>query len=702
MKKTILCTALLSLCSFGLLAQSAKTGIFLAVMQPSNEVPAINDTSSANAIIYVHAVFDAAGNVVSGSVDFDVSTRFSGAVTATGLHIHNAAAGVNGAIVIPTDVNGSDKSIAVDATGRVRIQKQVQFPQTTPAVALSTIQDMVDNPQNYYVNIHTTVSPGGAMRGQLLRSEATVLMGMMSPKNEVPPTPVTASGVASVVLIRGFDTTGKVAAAEAIFNLDYTGFDPGVVFTGFHIHNGAAGINGPVVINSGIGSGAASVNADPTGAGNLNYLIPMSPLDASFATEVGTVNSLFSDPSQQYINIHTTVYGGGVMRDQMRHLEEGTFQVNMLASNETPPIAGLTANANTAIHYFLLRNPDGTLAAGTMIFDVNYRGFSAGTTFTGLHVHEGAPGVAGPVLFPSGVDANANKVVSDTGNGNIFRVTNVSSTAALAALNRLVQNPNNFYSNLHTTLNPGGAVRAPLMAAPLAKGNIGGVLANASTVSTLAPGEVAAIYGTNLSPITSDLSGFNGISALATSMNGVSVTIGGIKAPLYAVTPGQINVQVPFEVALGSQAQPVIVTNAAGDSVAFNVTVAGAAPSIFDLDGKGLASVVKNADFSLLTQANRAKAGDVVVIYLTGLGQTTPAMQTGALVVPPAGGFNNTSTVTVTIGGQNAPVAYSIASPFFAGLYQVAVTVPSGVTGNVPVVVTSGSAKSNSLNIPVQ
>jgi hypothetical protein len=61
-----------------------------------------------NVIVFVHAIRDNNGNVTSGSVDFHVATRFSGAVTVTGLHIHNAAAGVAGPIVIPTDVNGSE------------------------------------------------------------------------------------------------------------------------------------------------------------------------------------------------------------------------------------------------------------------------------------------------------------------------------------------------------------------------------------------------------------------------------------------------------------------------------------------------------------------------------------------------------------------------------------------------------------------
>jgi uncharacterized protein (TIGR03437 family) len=234
----------------------------------------------------------------------------------------------------------------------------------------------------------------------------------------------------------------------------------------------------------------------------------------------------------------------------------------------------------------------------------------------------------------------------------------------------------------------------------MGKANIGGIAANASTITTVAPGAVVSIYGTNLSAFGSGLTGFSGISALPTSMNGVSVTVGGKTAPLYAVFPDQINIQVPFEVAAGQQ--PVVVTTAAGGSNTFNVTVANVAPSIFDLDGKGQGAILKNSDFSLITASNRAKAGDVILIYLTGLGQTTPAVQTGALVTPPSGGFNNTANVTVTIGGVNANVVYSIASPSFAGLYQIAVTVPGSVSGSAPLEVTSGTAKSNTVILQVQ
>jgi uncharacterized protein (TIGR03437 family) len=700
MKKLVQSTCLLLLSAAAVLAQESGTKVFLALMQPGNEVPAITDTSSGNVIIYVHGIVDKNDNVVSGSVDFDVTTKFSAGVTVTGLHIHAAAAGVNGSIVIPTDVNGTDKSITIDSTGRTRIQKQVQFPSTSPAVALSTLQDLLKNPANYYVNIHTTVNPGGAMRGQLVPAEVTLLGAAMSTQNEVPATTVTGSGIANVAVFRGRAPNGSVALATAIFNLDYKDFAPATVFTGFHIHNGAAGINGPVIINTGL-SGTNTITVDSTGGGNLNIVVPMSPLDASFANEVATVNSLFTNPTaNQYINIHSTQFPGGVMRDQLRPTEAVNFDVNMLTANETPAIAGLTGTGQSNLNLLLVRGADGSVKGGTVVFDINYRNFPAPTTFTGLHIHQGAAGANGGIVIQSGVDANAGKVVSDTGNGNIFRIVNVTTDAGLAALNGIVANPNGFYVNLHTTVNPGGAMRDQL-AGPLSKPAITGIGANASSVTAAAPGAIISIYGSNLSPVESGLDGFSNLTALATGMNGVTVTVGGVKAPFYYVGPSQINVQVPFEVTAGSQ--PVVVTNSAGSATA-NLTVAAAAPSIFFVDQNGTGAVVKLPDYSLIGPNNPAKAGDTLVIFLSGLGQTTPAMQTGAVVGTLPSGFYNTVPVTVTIGQGNvqAPVIASVASPGFAGLYQVAVTVPSGVTGRVLMNVRVGTVLSNAVFVNVQ
>jgi uncharacterized protein (TIGR03437 family) len=111
--------------------------------------------------------------------------------------------------------------------------------------------------------------------------------------------------------------------------------------------------------------------------------------------------------------------------------------------------------------------------------------------------------------------------------------------------------------------------------------------------------------------------------------------------------------------------------------------------------------VLKNADFSLVRPDNPAAAGDILLIYSTGLGQTTPPQETGKPV--PQSPFAKTGDVIVTIGGGIADVFYSLASPGFVGLYQTAVRMPAGVTaGNAGVTLKMGSASSNTVMIAVR
>src|SRR5260370_22152138 len=254
-------------------ADTVATVPFLGNMLPQNETPHTSINSSATAIILVHEVLDASGALKSGSVEFTVIYKFPAANTVTGLHIHNAAAGLPGNIVLPTDINGTTNSVAVDATGAGTINKQVQFGTAAGQPALSVITDMLANPANYYVNIHTTDFPGGAMRSQLLPAQRTVLMAQMSPLNEVPPIANSkASAIASVRVLRALDSGGTLLAGVVTFDANYTGFLDPTTLTGFHIHGpiGPAGINSGVAINTGIGGGAASVPTGPGGAGNLH------------------------------------------------------------------------------------------------------------------------------------------------------------------------------------------------------------------------------------------------------------------------------------------------------------------------------------------------------------------------------------------------------------------------------------------------
>ena len=135
----------------------SATPVFKLHLKPNQEVPPIKGLK-ADAVGSV--TFDlersAAGAITSGEVIFYFNYSFEGSVTITGLHIHQGAKGVNGPIVVSSNV-----STFTDADGKGNVTAVVTG--TSP----STLQAILDNPRNYYVNLHTSVNTGGAMREQM-------------------------------------------------------------------------------------------------------------------------------------------------------------------------------------------------------------------------------------------------------------------------------------------------------------------------------------------------------------------------------------------------------------------------------------------------------------------------------------------------------------------------------------------------------
>jgi uncharacterized protein (TIGR03437 family) len=235
--------------------------------------------------------------------------------------------------------------------------------------------------------------------------------------------------------------------------------------------------------------------------------------------------------------------------------------------------------------------------------------------------------------------------------------------------------------------------------------NSGGVVNNASygQSSSVAPGSIAALFGTNLTDGTSCLppacnaTFTNG--KLGTTMAGAQVTVNGTPVPIFYATPAQLGIQIPFEVTETSATVSVSIAGQA--STPATVTLAPVAPGIFTAsqDGKG-AGAITHVDGSLVTTQNPAHAGELVILYATGLGQVTPAVPTGAL---PAGASNTVAPVTLTIGGINVIPDFAGLSGCCAGLNQINVRIPAGVgSGNaVPVVLNIGGKSSNTATIAV-
>lgn len=184
------------------------------------------------------------------------------------------------------------------------------------------------------------------------------------------------------------------------------------------------------------------------------------------------------------------------------------------------------------------------------------------------------------------------------------------------------------------------------------------------------------------------------------TLNGVTVSVGGVEAPVYFVSATQINFLMPY--ALDPGVKPVVVRTAGGT---FNgtVRVLGSAPGLFVQDtANPPKGAILNQNSSLNTSANPARRGEVIQIYGTGPGRVTGGTVVDGAAV--SGLLSSTSLPQVFIGGVEARVQFSGLTPGLAGLWQVNAFVPEQafLTGRVPVRVYVDGIDSNEVGVFVQ
>ncbi|MDQ2949743.1 MAG: hypothetical protein M3Y27_28025 [Acidobacteriota bacterium] len=206
-------------------------------------------------------------------------------------------------------------------------------------------------------------------------------------------------------------------------------------------------------------------------------------------------------------------------------------------------------------------------------------------------------------------------------------------------------------------------------------------VANAASFAQgpLAPGTIVSIFGKGLAR--------NTVSAtsvpLPLTLDGTSVTVGDQSLPLFFVSSGQVNAQLPFQVQNGSAL--LTVRNAAGSAAALPITIAAASPAIFTTtsDGKGPAISV-HADFRLVEKltGENATIDETIVLFCTGFGSVDNFNTAGA-PGPSSPLANTTQKTGVLMDGRPAQVSFSGLAPGFAGVYQVNFIVPRGVGGDV-------------------
>ena len=337
-----------------------------------------------------------------------------------------------------------------------------------------------------------------------------------------------------------------------------------------------------------------------------------------------------------------------------------------------------------------------------------------------LHLIETATpdGFAGRTTFPVPLDST---VVDDCGkpvsNGSVFATfSNGDPGIALRGIGggRYVQTwtPASTSGSL-----PGGTVSVALRVfapgyKPASQELIGTVSADSLPVirtggvlnnfypqpgAAVAPGAAVQIFGSAFGTSTAQGTITNG--RLSTNLGGVSVKIGGIDAPLYYTSAGQINAQVPAELVVNRQHQVIVNVNGVY-SKPEPINVVAVQPGIAAYqDGHVIA---QDTGYNLITVQHPAHAGDVIVLYLTGMGPTSPPVATG--VPAPRTPLAEVTTQTqVTIDGAPAQVIFAGLSPDSVGLYQIDVRIPDGAkTGDLAIVVMQNGATSNTALLPVR
>ena len=154
------------------------------------------------------------------------------------------------------------------------------------------------------------------------------------------------------------------------------------------------------------------------------------------------------------VGIVALVLVGGATAKKPALSATPVFKLDLKPNQEVPPIKRLKADAVGSVTFDLERSATGAITSGEVIFYFNYS-FPGSVNITGLHIHQGAKGTNGGIV----VSANVAPFTDADGHGNITTVVTGTSPATLQAI---LDNPRNYYVNLHTSVNPYGAMRAQM------------------------------------------------------------------------------------------------------------------------------------------------------------------------------------------------------------------------------------------------
>jgi uncharacterized protein (TIGR03437 family) len=331
-------------------------------------------------------------------------------------------------------------------------------------------------------------------------------------------------------------------------------------------------------------------------------------------------------------------------------------------------------------------------AVGTLVTSAPGAALQVSPASVTLSVTDGSPGASTTVNLSSpsapwmAAVAPNNRTTKWLSLGKASGIGSVPIQASGAGLSSGVYNAIVVITSGQVPLN----VPVTLIVNPSLISKIAAVVNNFSGTTTAAPGEMVAVFGTRMAPAVTPAVASR--LPLPFSLNGVSATVNGVSAPMYYVSPTQIDLQIPYETGAGPA---VLAINNNGNIAAFPLQVSATAPGVFNTPLDALTGVLSTT----------IAQNQFLVLYVTGEGDVTPTLTTGATPArqaDPAKYPMPRQAVTVTIGGVPANVLFAGIPNGIATETQINIQVPANAPlGKQDLIVSVGGVASPPVSVTV-
>src|ERR1019366_1934566 len=431
---------------------------------------------------------------------------------------------------------------------------------------------------------------------------------------------------------------------------------------------GASPANQTLSVSSGSGSAGVSFTVGGTTNNGGNWL----------STSVGTGATPLNPLT---VIVSSNLLGVGTYSGNIQISPNGGLNVNVPVNLSITAAAGVSATPTSLT--FTYRNGDAAPTAQPLSV-IASGGTSLGFTVTTTTASGGNWLVATPAIgnTPNTVSVSINTA-------NIIGVGNYTGTVLVAGASGAAG---------ATSVSVSLSVTAPLPTVT--------AVTNAGSYASgsISPGEIITLFSPKdgsrpIGPATPAGLTLDSNGKVATTLGGTQVLINGTPCPLTFASALQVNAVVPYEVK-GFVNATVLVKFLGQTSNGVAVNVATTVPGIFTQNSSGTGpGAILNSNLTTNSPGNPAARGDVVVVYLTGEGETSPSGVTGKVTTVASAPPLTPAPllpVSVTIGGQPAQWTFAGEAPsLVSGVLQVNVVVPTNIApGDQSIIVTVGGNQS--------